>query len=503
MSDHVPSKKKKKKKSKKSTEKSNPPDEGSSPRKDVVAEPITPVVEQDSKMDEPKTWAQLGCSEAVQEACKELGWTTPTPIQKECLPYALSGRDVIGLAQTGSGKTAAFCIPVVEALLKNPSTHFALILAPTRELCFQISEQVDAIGAKVGVTSVVVVGGVDMIQQQIALMKKPHVIVATPGRMVDHLERTKGFHLRNLKFFVMDEADRLLNMDFEKELNKILSVIPRERNTFLFSATMTSRVGKLQRASLVDPVRVEVAGKYSTVDGLKQYYNFVPAKFKDVTLAFILNLFSGKLSIIFVSTCDSARRVAIVLRTLGFGALPLHGKMTQPQRLGSLNKFKSFSSSSSDPSSRNSKVNILIATDVASRGLDIPMVDLVINYDVPTHSKDYIHRVGRTARAGKSGIAINLVTQYDVEIFQRIEELIQKKLPEFKPASNQKDVLVFLNRVSEAQRIAALEVREQDESKDRKRKRPYGNDTRGEGRSGGGRGGSRGGGGGGGQRRRR
>jgi ATP-dependent RNA helicase DDX47/RRP3 len=181
----------------------------------------------------------------------------------------------------------------------------------------------------------------------------------------------------------MDEADRLLNMDFEKEIDKILQVIPRERSTYLFSATMTSKVAKLQRASLHNPVKVEVSHKYQTVAGLKQTYLFLPAKYKDIYLTYLLNELSGNTCIIFTGTCEHTQRVSIMLRHLGFSAVCLHGKMTQTKRLGALNLFKA------------GKRNILIATDVASRGLDIPSVDIVMNFDVPTHSKDYIHRVGR------------------------------------------------------------------------------------------------------------
>ena len=195
--------------------------------------------------------------------------------------------------------------------------------------------------------------------------------------------------------------------------------MPRDRHTYLFSATMTKKVAKLQKASLQNPVKVQVSSKYQTVKTLVQQYLFIPAKYKDCYLAFILNEFSGQSTLVFVSTCASAQRMAFMLRNLGFKAVCLHGQMSQTKRLGALNKFKS------------GERNILIATDVASRGLDIPAVDCVFNYDIPSNGKDYIHRVGRTARAGKSGRAINFVTQYDVENYQRIEALINKKLEAF------------------------------------------------------------------------
>lgn len=282
-----------------------------------------------------------------------------------------------------------------------------------------------------------------MMSQSIVLSKKPHIIVATPGRLVDHLENTKGFNLRNLAFLVLDEADRLLDLDFGDEIDKLLKVIPRERHTFLFSATMTSKVEKLQRASLVNPVKVEVADKYTTVSTLLQYYLFFPFKYKECYLAYVLNELAGQTVIVFTHTCAHAQKLALMLRNLGFPAVCLHGQMSQPKRLGALNKFKSGDRT------------ILIATDVASRGLDIPSVDAVLNYDVPQSSKDYIHRVGRTARAGRSGQAVTFVTQYDVEWYQRIETAIQKKLDEF-PIDNKDNVLVLQERVAEASRFANM-----------------------------------------------
>lgn len=332
-------------------------------------------------------------------------------------------------------------------MLENPQPLYACVLAPTRELAIQIAEQIEALGADIGVRCAVIVGGIDMMAQAIALSKKPHVVVATPGRLVDHLENTRGFNLRKLKYLVMDEADRLLNMDFGPEIDKILRVIPRERHTLLFSATMTSKVAKLQRASLVDPVKVEVSSKYSTVDTLLQYYIFLPAKLKDCYWIYLLNELAGNTMIVFVSTCNTAQKLALIARNLGFSAIPIHGQMPQPQRIGALTKFKAGERS------------ILIATDVASRGLDIPAVDCVINYDVPANSKDYVHRVGRTARAGRSGKSISMVTQYDVELYQRIEQLIGKKLPAFEV--DKEAVGVLQERVYEAQRLALMQMKEE------------------------------------------
>ncbi|KAG5550841.1 hypothetical protein RHGRI_009323 [Rhododendron griersonianum] len=273
---------------------------------------------------------------------------------------------------------------------------------------------------------------------------------------------------------VLDEADRLLNEDFEKAIDKILEAIPRERKTYLFSATMTKKVRKLQRACLRNPVKIEASSKYSTVDTLKQQYLLVPSMHKECYLIYILTEMSTSTSMVFTRTCDSTSLLALMLRNLGLRAIPISGQMSQAKRLGALNKFKA------------GECNILVCTDVASRGLDIPNVDLVINYDIPSNSKvrlhyyafivpfsteeqsflsskyhlifDYIHRVGRTARAGRSGVAISIVSQYEFEWYLQIENLIGKKLPLF-PAQEE-EVLLLLERVSEARRISIMKIKE-------------------------------------------
>ena len=333
----------------------------------------------------------LGVCEELCVACDSLGWSKPTPIQKETLPWSLQGRDIIGIAETGSGKTGAFALPIIQNLLNEPQRFYAVALAPTRELCVQIGDSFSSLGAGISLQTCVIVGGLDMVSQSMALSKKPHVIVASPGRLVDHLENTKGFHLRNLKYLVMDEADRLLSMDFEEAINKILQVIPKERRTFLFSATMTSKVAKLQKASLTQPVKCEVNTKHDTVKTLIQNYVFIPWKNKTSWLGSGVNHFKHYQMIIFTETCKSCQKMAMFLRHLGLPAISLHGNMTQPERLGALNQFKA------------GQKTILVATDVAARGLDIPSVDVVLNFDVPKNSKDYVHRVGRTARAGRVG----------------------------------------------------------------------------------------------------
>ena len=370
--------------------------------------------------DSQQSFKDLGVCSELCLACERLNFSLPTKIQSESIPFALSGKDIIALAVTGSGKTAAFVLPILQKLLENPTPIFALILTPTRELAIQISEHCEALGSLIELKTSVLVGGLDLMQQAISLSKKPHIVIGTPGRVADHLQNTKGFNLNSLKYLVLDEADKLLNMDFEKEINLIVSACPQERNTFLFSATMTNKVQKLQRACLrKDAVKIQISTKYQTVETLIQEYLFIPAAHKDTYLYAILNQFLGNSTIIFTETAVATSRISLLLNKLGLKSVALFGKLTQDKRLESLNKFKSKSRS------------ILVATEVASRGLDIPSVDIIVNYDVPTQSKNYIHRVGRTARAGRAGRAITLVTQYDVILFQRVEVLLGKKLESF------------------------------------------------------------------------
>lgn len=420
---------------------------------------------EDNSSEDNKKFSDYGVCETLCQAIDGLGWKSPSAIQKEVLRTALlehQDRDIIAIAETGSGKTGAFAIPVIQRLVDNPQRMYALVVTPTRELAFQISEQFEALGASVGLKTAVIVGGVDMVQQALALARKPHVVVATPGRLVDHLENTKGFSLKSMKFLILDEADRCLSMDFEEAIDKILSCFPKERTTYLFSATMTQKVVKLQRASLHDPVKLQVSSKYQTVSTLIQQYLFIPAKYKECYLAYVMNEFRGKSTIIFVSTCNSSQLLTIFLRTLGFKAVCINGNLTQVKRLGALSKFKEGSR------------NILIATDVASRGLDIPEVDLVLNYDIPGNGKDYIHRVGRTARAGKSGRAISFVTQYDVESYQRIEKLIGKKLEAYPCSEN--EALTCLQTTTEALQVAQRQMKEEEKKGKKGRHRDGGDE---------------------------
>nr|WCZ58384.1 ATP-dependent RNA helicase DDX47 [Paratrimastix eleionoma] len=418
--------------------------------KEETSTPVTPTPTSTDTVH--TTWTELGIIPELSEICTEqMHWKEPTNIQKDALPSALQGKDIIGLAQTGSGKTAAFVLPIMQAMLKSPPRKlFAVVIAPTRELALQISDQFQALGASIGLRCATIVGGIDIMQQAIALSRNPHVVVATPGRLVDHLKSTKGFSLKSVHYLVLDEADQLLNLDFQDSLDAILKACPRERITYLYSATMTNKVSKLQRAALRHPVRIEVSSKYSTVDTLIQHYLFVPQKYKNAYLIYVLTELAGQLTMIFTRTCSATQRLTVLLRNLGFAAIPIHGQMSQPARFGALNQFKTRTQ------------NILICTDVASRGLDIPAVDVVINYDLPSSPKTYLHRVGRTARAGLAGRAITIVTQYDVEMFQKIEEHTGAKLPAYE--APKEAVALLFPRVLEAERLASIEMKEQQEA---------------------------------------
>ncbi|KAJ5257169.1 hypothetical protein N7478_013273 [Penicillium angulare] len=409
---------------------------------DTKSEPeVNEENEENQEQDEetPSTFKDLGLIEELCTACETLG----------------------GLAETGSGKSAAFSLPMLQGLMSKPQPFYGLVLAPTRELAYQLSAAIESLGSTIGVRVVTITGGMDMVPQSIALGKKPHFVVATPGRLLDHLENTRGFSLKQLKVLVMDEADRLLDMDFGPLLTKILNAIPSQRQTLLFSATMSNKVESLQRASLSNPLRVSVASNNRTTPTtLKQSFCLIPAKNKDIYLSYLCTEMTGKSIIIFCRTVHGAQQLSYFLRALGFGAIPIHGQMSQSSRLGALGKFRGGSRS------------ILVATDVAARGLDLPAVDMVINYDLPGDSKTYIHRVGRTARSGRAGLACSLVSQYDVEVWMRIEGSLGKKLPEHDAPKD--EVMIFAARVNEAQRQAVMQMKDYDEKKGNKPGKKFG-----------------------------
>ncbi|CEP64552.1 RNA-dependent ATPase RRP3 LALA0_S12e01530g [Lachancea lanzarotensis] len=399
-----------------------------------------------------ESFNQLKLVPELLEACATLNYSKPTPIQAASIPPALEGKDIIGLAQTGSGKTAAFAIPILNQLWHDQQPYYACVMAPTRELAAQIKETFDSLGGAMGVRTTCIVGGMSMIDQARDLMRRPHIIIATPGRLMDHLENTKGFSLRKLRFLVMDEADRLLDMEFGPVLDRILKVIPTHgRTTYLFSATMTSKIDKLQRASLTNPVKCAVSTKYETVETLIQALMVVPGGLKNTFLIYLLNEFLGKTVIVFTRTKANAERISTLCNLLEFSSTALHGDLNQNQRTGALDLFKA------------GKRAILVATDVAARGLDIPSVDIVINYDIPVDSKSYIHRVGRTARAGRSGKSISLVSQYDLELILRIEDVLGLKLP--KESVDKAAIMALRDTVDKANGEVVMEMNRRSKEK--------------------------------------
>lgn len=396
------------------------------------------------------SFKSIGVCQELCEILEQLGYKCPTLIQKETIQYALQKRDLIGIAETGSGKTLAFAIPIIQNLLldqRKDTSLYSLIIAPTRELCTQISEQFMKIGESLSLKVSTIIGGLDSFNQAISLSKKPHIVVGTPGQIIYHLTNTNNFSFKNkLKYLVFDEADRLLNQDFEKQIGQILQCLPEDRTTFLFSATITPKVEKLKQASLKNPVKLQVNTSFTTVKTLVQSYLFVPEKYKSCYLVFLMNENISSSIIVFVSTCLGSIQITLMLRKCGFKAISINGKMTQSNRIAALNKFKQGDRS------------ILVATDVAARGLDIPNVDLIVNYDLPQLGEEYIHRVGRTARAGKAGKAISFVTQYDVEQVKKIESHINQMLETYQP--EEKKVLLFLEKTIEATRFAKQEIKE-------------------------------------------
>jgi ATP-dependent RNA helicase DDX47/RRP3 len=361
---------------------------------------------------------------------------------------------------TGSGKTAAFILPILQSLLEKPQPFYAVVLSPTRELAEQTKKVFLALGSLISLRCALITGGHDMAQQKIAIGQKPHVIVATPGRLTDHLEKTKGFSLRNLKCLVLDEADRLLDLDFGPSIDKILNFIPRERNTYLFSATMSSKVDKLRRASLRDPVKVAVSeNSYEKVKTLIQHFAFLPAKFKKVYLLHVLTQFVGRSTIVFVRLRQDALFIAAFLKCLGFNAVGTHGQLPQNVREAALNRF------------RERAKDILVTTDVIARGIDITGVDLIVNFDPPMDTMTYMHRVGRTARAGRSGRAITFVSENHIEQWLAIEKALGGRVPEYERWEVvQDEVLELRPRAEEAEYFARRERSDDRKERDKRKK---------------------------------
>ncbi|KAJ8922251.1 hypothetical protein NQ315_004188 [Exocentrus adspersus] len=361
---------------------------------------------------EEESFSGLKLSNWIVKQCSNIGLKAPTPIQVRCIPEILNGKDCIGAAKTGSGKTLAFALPILHKLCEDPYGIFALILTPTRELAYQIADQFAIIGTHINLKHCVIVGGVDMVKQGIELSKHPHIVIATPGRLADHLESCKTFSLSRIRFLVMDEADRLL------------VIYHKKRQNLFFSATITDTLETLKNVIGKEVFLYEAPAETATVEQLQQHYLLCPIDVKDAYFVQAIREYRNRDSkgsiMIFTNSCKNCQVLSMMLNEVGFENVALHAMLSQTQRLAALARFKS------------NVVKILVATDVASRGLDIPTVALVVNHAMPNTSKDYIHRVGRTARAGRGGQAITLITPYDIQNLQSIEKDINAKLTEAK-----------------------------------------------------------------------
>ena len=357
----------------------------------------------------------------LQQAVAAEGYDTPTPIQEQCIQHLLDGRDLVGSAQTGTGKTAAFTLPLLQRLSRHrqrPSkgTPRALILAPTRELAAQIRDSIQTYGRFLRLSSTVIYGGVNQIHQVKVLNRGVDVLVATPGRLLDLIQQ--GFiHLNEVEVFILDEGDRMLDMGFMPDIKRIVSHIPEERQTLFFSATMPPKIEALARTMVDDPVRVSIAPDKPTVERIDQKVLFVGRKDKDALLVDLLNDDSINKALIFTQMKHAANRLMRKLYTAGIKTEAIHGNKTQAARTRTLDGFK------------KNRFRVLVATDVAARGLDVDDITHVINYDLPVEAETYVHRIGRTARAGADGSAISFCCAEDRSYLREIERLLGRQVP--------------------------------------------------------------------------
>ncbi len=363
------------------------------------------------------TFASLGLHPSLVRATDTLGFTNPTPIQTEAIPAALAGRDLLACAATGSGKTAAFLLPILHRLLDTPKgTTRALVLAPTRELALQILDDLRDLTRNTRITGAAIHGGVGMGPQEAAIRKGVDVLIATPGRLLDHFGQ--GYApLKGLEFLVFDEADRMLDMGFLPDIRRILSHIPKPAQTLFFSATMPAPIAALTREMLSNPVKIALQRKAAPARGITQAIYPVPAGLKSALLVELLRSGTMAEALVFTRTKHRADRLAKLLNKAGISAERIHGNRSQPQRTKALDGFKS------------GQFRVLVATDIAARGIDVEALGHVVNFDVPAVAEDYIHRVGRTARAEMTGEAFTLVAPEDESDMARIERAVGKKLP--------------------------------------------------------------------------
>ena len=359
------------------------------------------------------TFKDFALPEALQHKLDALGFDTPTPVQERAIPAALEHRDILGSAQTGTGKTAAFSIPLLTKIM-NHADVYGIIVTPTRELALQVDEQIRAfLSAKSKIRSVVLIGGASIERQVQALGKRPKIIVGTPGRIIDHFER-KSLDLSGFNYVVLDETDRMLDMGFSAPIAEIFSRVSEERQTLLFSATLPKNIQKISAQYLQNPVRIEMGQVNSVGDNIVQSTQFVSKDGKFEMLVDALREHDQS-AIVFMNSKYATEKLAKRLKSAGITAEAIHGDLRQSKRERVISNL------------RNNKFRVLVATDVAARGIDVPHIHQVINFDLPRQTEDYIHRIGRTGRNGAQGIALNLATRDDMEKLNEIERLINPK----------------------------------------------------------------------------
>jgi len=370
----------------------------------------------ESAADPTPRFAQLTLPAALLRAIDDIGFQTPTAIQAEAIPALLGGRDITGVAQTGTGKTAAFGLPLLASIDPRSRGVQALVLTPTRELAVQVAEAISSFAAHLPTLTVVpVYGGASFLPQRAALKAGAQVVVGTPGRIIDHLERGT-LNLAGLKFLVLDEADEMLRMGFAEDVDRILSDAPGERQTALFSATMPPAIRAIARKHLNDPLDIAVTRQSSTVDAVRQTYAVVPFRDKVDVLARILKVTQGDATIVFVRTKGACDEVGAELIARGVSAAAINGDVPQKERERIIERL------------RDGRLDVLVATDVAARGLDVERVDLVVNFDAPGEPESYVHRIGRTGRAGRAGEALTFFTPREIARLRAIERAIRQKL---------------------------------------------------------------------------
>jgi ATP-dependent RNA helicase RhlE len=400
--------------------------DATSAQPDAVA-PQTPMATEASAAPVEAPPARFDTLPLDPKILSAIKYPTMTPIQAKAIPLVLAGRDVMGAAQTGTGKTAAFSIPLLQKMMKHenasmsPARHpvRAIVLAPTRELAIQVADNVKTYAGKCNLRSAVVFGGMNMKEQTIELKAGVEVLIATPGRLIDHIE-AKNCNLSQVEYVVLDEADRMLDIGFLPDLQRILSYLPKTRQTLLFSATFSPEIKKLAQSYLQDPILVEVARPNQTATNVEQRFYSVDDDSKRHVIRQILRDRAITQSIVFVNSKLGCARLARTFERDGLRTAALHGDKSQDERIKALDAFK------------RGEVDLLVATDVAARGIDIAALPAVFNYDIPFNAEDYVHRIGRTGRAGASGLAVSLVTSSDARLMSDIEKLIKKK-PDVEP----------------------------------------------------------------------